>query len=103
MPEQFSGQVTVVDSQGRQVFAFDPQAAVLDLGAQGNEGDLRLRGNDGESKIHLDGGGQELLVTNAAGWLCSGSRPPTPCSTWGRAGASRAPRPTCASGERTGR
>ena len=67
MPEQFSGQVTVVDSQGRQVFAFDPQAAVLDLGAQGNEGDLRLRGNDGESKIHLDGGGQELLVTNAAG------------------------------------
>ena len=60
-----------VDSQGRQVFAFDPQAAVLDLGAQGNEGDLRLRGNDGASKIHLDGGGQELLVTNAAGVVVS--------------------------------
>ena len=67
MPEQFSGQVTIVDGQGREVFSFDPKAAVLDLGAQGNEGDLRLRGNDGQPKIHLDGGGQLVNVTNAAG------------------------------------
>ena len=31
MSEQFSGQVTIVDGQGRQVFKFDSQAAVLDL------------------------------------------------------------------------
>src|SRR3712207_8139991 len=38
-----------------------------DIGAEGNEGDLRLRGDDGESKIHLDGGRQLLNITNAAG------------------------------------
>ena len=67
MSEQFSGRVTVVDGQGREVFIFDSQFAVLDIGAVGNEGDLRLRGNDGESKIVLDGGRQLLNITNAAG------------------------------------
>jgi hypothetical protein len=67
MSEQFSGRVTIVDSQGREVFAFDSQFAVLDIGALGNEGDLRLRGNDGETKIHLDGGRQLLNITNEAG------------------------------------
>jgi len=65
--EQFSGRVTIVDTEGRDVFAFDSRFAVLDIGAVGNEGDLRLRGDDGESKIHLDGGRQLLTVTNAAG------------------------------------
>jgi len=65
--EQFSGRVTIVDGQGREVFKFDSQFAVLDIGAVGNEGDLRLRGDDGESKIHLDGGRQLLNITNAAG------------------------------------
>jgi hypothetical protein len=65
--EQFSGRVTIVDGQGRQVFNFESQFALLDIGALGNEGDLRLRGDDGEPKIHLDGGGQLLTVTNAAG------------------------------------
>jgi hypothetical protein len=67
MSEQFSGRVIILDSQGREVFAFDSQFAVLDIGALGNEGDLRLRGNDGESKIHLDGGRQLLNITNEAG------------------------------------
>jgi hypothetical protein len=65
--EQFSGRVTIVDSQSREVFTFDSQFAVLDLGAVGNEGDLRLRGDDGQPKIHLDGGRQLLNITNAAG------------------------------------
>jgi hypothetical protein len=67
MSEQFSGQVTVVDAQGRAVFTFDSAFAVLDLGATGNEGDLRLRGDDGATKIHLDGGRQLMVMTNAAG------------------------------------
>jgi hypothetical protein len=67
MAEQFSGRVTIVDGQGREVFQFDAGFAVLDLGALGNEGDLRLRGDDGEPKIHLDGGRQLVNVTNAAG------------------------------------
>ena len=67
MSEQFSGQVIVVDGQGRPVFKFDSQAAVLDLGAKGNEGDLRLRGDDGEFKIHLDGGRQLIIAKDAAG------------------------------------
>jgi hypothetical protein len=65
--EQFSGRVTVVDGSQREVFAFDSTFAVLDLGAQGNEGDLRVRGDDGAPKIHLDGGRQLVTVTNAAG------------------------------------
>lgn len=67
MSEQFSGKVTIVDTAGRQVFVFDSAFSVLDLGAQGNEGDLRLRGDDGLTKIALDGGQQLLTMTNAAG------------------------------------
>lgn len=67
MSEQFSGVVTVLDGNKREVFRFDSGFAVLDIGAVGNEGDLRLRGDDGESKIHLDGGRQLINVTNAAG------------------------------------
>jgi hypothetical protein len=65
--EQFSGKVDIIDGQGRTVFQFDSQFAVLDLGAVGNEGDLRLRAEDGETKIHLDGGRQLLVVTDATG------------------------------------
>lgn len=67
MSETFSGRVDIVDGQGRAVFRFDSQFAVLDLGAIGNEGDLRLRGDDGGTRIHLDGGRQLINVTNAAG------------------------------------
>jgi hypothetical protein len=52
MSEQFTGRVEISDSEGRKVFQFDSQFAVLDLGAVGNEGDLRLRGDDGAPKIH---------------------------------------------------
>lgn len=65
--EQFSGRVTIVDSAAREVFTFDSQFAVLDLGAQGNEGDLRLRGDDGQFKIHLDGGRQLMEIKNSGG------------------------------------
>jgi hypothetical protein len=67
MSESFAGTVEIVDGQGRQVFKFDSSFAVLDLGALGNEGDLRLRGDDGATKIALDGGQQLINVTNAAG------------------------------------
>ena len=67
MSERFSERVDIVDSQGREVFKFDAAAAVLDLGAQGNEGDLRLRGDDGETKIRLDGGRSLISIANAAG------------------------------------
>jgi hypothetical protein len=65
--EKFTGTVEIVDSQGRQVFKFDSSFAVLDLGALGNEGDLRLRGDDGNNKIHLDGGRQLVSVTDVQG------------------------------------
>jgi len=55
MSETFSGTVTIVDSQGRQVFHFDSSHALLDIGATGAEGDLRIWDAVGEPKIHLDG------------------------------------------------
>jgi hypothetical protein len=67
MSEQFSGRVEVLDAQNRKVFEFDSTFAVLDLGALGNEGDLRLRGDDGGFKIHLDGGRSLILVNDGAG------------------------------------
>jgi len=36
MSETFSGTVTIVDSQGRQVFHFDSNSALLDIGATGS-------------------------------------------------------------------
>ena len=67
MSQVFHGHVDVIDGDGRKVFRFDPRFAVLDLGARGNEGDLRLVGDDGETKMHLDGGRQLVVVTNAGG------------------------------------
>jgi hypothetical protein len=49
MSEEFSGRVDILDSRNRKVFQFDSSFAVLDLGALGNEGDLRLHGDDGAS------------------------------------------------------
>ncbi|MGI8949510.1 MAG: hypothetical protein ACR2FV_16355 [Ornithinimicrobium sp.] len=67
MSERFEGRVVIVDGENREVFGFDPRFAVLDLGQQGNEGDLRLRGDDGAFTFHLDGGRQLLIVRDAAG------------------------------------
>jgi hypothetical protein len=65
MSERFSGTVEIVDGQGRQVFKFDSSFAVLDLGAQGNAGDLRIRGTDGQFKIHLDGSTGDIKLSGA--------------------------------------
>jgi hypothetical protein len=59
--------VDILDGQNRKVFQFDSSFAVLDIGAQGNEGDLRLYGDDGGVKIHLDGGRSLLLVNDGTG------------------------------------
>ena len=67
MAERFEDRVDVVDEAGREVFQFDAHFAVLDLGAAGNEGDLRIRGDDGEFTFHLDGGRQLFVVRDAAG------------------------------------
>jgi hypothetical protein len=67
MSEEFSGRVDILDGQNRKVFQFDSSFAVLDIGAQGNEGDLRLYGDDGGVKIHLDGGRSLLLVNDGTG------------------------------------
>jgi hypothetical protein len=67
MAERFEDRVDVVDQAGREVFQFDARFAVLDLGAAGNEGDLRIRGDDGEFTFHLDGGRQLFVVRDAAG------------------------------------
>jgi hypothetical protein len=67
MAEQINDRLVVIDGNGREVFQFDAGFAVLDLGAQGNEGDLRIRGDDGEFKFHFDGGRQLFFVRDAAG------------------------------------
>ena len=67
MAETISDSLVVVDSAGRKVLEFDARFAVLDLGAQGNEGDLRIRGDDGEFKFHFDGGRQLMIVRDSAG------------------------------------
>jgi hypothetical protein len=67
MSETISDSLTVVDGSGRKVFEFDAGFAVLDLGAQGNEGDLRIRGDDGEFRFHFDGGRQLMILRDGAG------------------------------------
>jgi hypothetical protein len=59
------GDVRIADSRGRQVFNFDSFYALLDLGATGNEGDLRIRGDDGQVKIHLDGHEGDIRLLGA--------------------------------------
>jgi hypothetical protein len=67
MAERFSDQLVVVDAANRQVFTFDAQRAVLDLGAEGNEGDLRLIDADGEFRFHFDAGNQLFWVRDGSG------------------------------------
>lgn len=54
MSETFSGTVTIVDTQGRQVFKFDSQFALLDIGATGAEGDLRIADSQGRRVFIFD-------------------------------------------------
>ncbi|MEU4426142.1 hypothetical protein AB0F81_36445 [Actinoplanes sp. NPDC024001] len=67
MAERITDRLTVVDTDNREVLLFDADFAALDLGATGNEGDLRIRGDDGGFKFHLDGGRMLLVVRDAAG------------------------------------
>jgi len=67
MAERISDRLVVVDGNDREVLQFDARFAVLDLGAQGNEGDLRVRGEDGEFKFHFDAGRLLLIVRDASG------------------------------------
>jgi len=67
MAETIKDRLVVVDGANREVFAFDAGFAVLDIGAQGAEGDLRIRGDDGEFKFHFDGGRQLLIVKDDVG------------------------------------
>jgi hypothetical protein len=57
--------ISVTDAQGRETFRLDANFAVLDLGATGNAGDLRLRGTDGQFKIHLDGSSGDIKLSGA--------------------------------------
>ena len=59
---EFKERVIVLDDQGRTVFLFDPKYALLDLGGQGNEGDLRLFDDQGHFTFHLDAGTRTLLI-----------------------------------------
>jgi hypothetical protein len=58
MSEAFSGTVTIVDSQGRQVFHFDSNHALLDIGPNaangGAEADLRMFDSQGRQVFHFD-------------------------------------------------
>jgi hypothetical protein len=67
MAERITDRLTVVDGNGREVLQFDAGFAALDLGAEGNEGDLRIRGNDGAFKFHFDGGRMLFYVRDAEG------------------------------------
>jgi hypothetical protein len=66
MAERFSDRVVVVDAANREVLQFDAQFAALDIGQQGNEGDLRIRGDDGSFTFHLDGGRQLLVIRDGS-------------------------------------
>jgi hypothetical protein len=51
---------------GGTVLKFDAQFAVLDIGDQRNEGDLRVRDNANRVRLHIDGGPGVLLMTDAS-------------------------------------
>lgn len=67
MAERINDRLTVVDANGREVLDFQADFAVLDLGARGNEGDLRLRADNGEFTFHFDGGRSLFYVRDGNG------------------------------------
>jgi hypothetical protein len=67
MAERINDRLTVVDAEGREVLDFQASFAVLDLGARGNEGDLRLRADSGEFTFHFDGGRSLFYVRDGSG------------------------------------
>jgi hypothetical protein len=65
MAEEFTGRVNVTDEAGRKVFRFNAERAVLDLGAAGNPGDLRLFADDGGAKLSFNGVNQTARINDA--------------------------------------
>jgi hypothetical protein len=65
--EQFTGLVTISDGQGREVFRFDSQFAVLDIGGIGNEGDLRILNAAGVTVFRFDATHSVLDLGPSAG------------------------------------
>ena len=60
-----SGDVTIHDGTGTPVFRFNSRFALLDIGGQGNEGDIRVRDNADNIRIHLDGNSGDIKLTGA--------------------------------------
>jgi len=55
----------VRDGNGRDVLHFNAANSLLQVGAQGNEGDIYVRDNSGAISIHLDGGSGDIILHNA--------------------------------------
>jgi hypothetical protein len=53
------------DASGVEVFSFDPKFALLEIGGQGNEGDIRVRDSSGKNRIHLDGHTGDIKLAGA--------------------------------------
>lgn len=60
-----SGNITVRDSAGNPIFRFEAGFALLDIGGQGNEGDIRVRDNGDNVRIHLDGNSGDIKLSGA--------------------------------------
>jgi len=59
------GDIRIKDAAGTSLFHFDSAFAALYLGGQGNEGDLIVRNGAGDQTIKLDGGGGDIILSNA--------------------------------------
>jgi hypothetical protein len=59
------GDVIVLDGSGREVFHVDSSFAAVYVGADGNEGDVIVRNDAGDETIRLNGGGGDIILTNA--------------------------------------
>ncbi|MGB7489280.1 MAG: hypothetical protein WBN62_03010, partial [Thermoanaerobaculia bacterium] len=59
------GDIRIKDAAGTSLFHFDSAYAALYLGGQGNEGDLIVRNGAGDQTIKLDGGGGDIILSNA--------------------------------------
>jgi hypothetical protein len=59
----------VIQPRGGTILNFDGEFAVLDVGGDGNEGDVRVRDNANRVRLHIDAGRGSLFMTDASGNL----------------------------------
>jgi hypothetical protein len=59
------GDVIARDGSVRQVFEFDGQSATINLGAEGNAGEVRVFDVNGTLRIHLDGRDGDIKLLGA--------------------------------------